>query len=335
MRKRMSALLGLASMSNPAGHPIVAAARSQPSKIDSLLRPFLSSQTFPQELELMMNDYVNTSATPGLHGDTSPHRPQWYYANSLLYGMLLGRAFTLLSTPTRPPRSLSDAENFPFKKLPAELRFQIYEYYKEDLAQRQGYWDVMTRIFVKALWSGPQPEEGSRYAAGVLLLSCGHALSLAAPLLRGRGRRWMWWDGEIKDPGYIWGWEELYSVVMKTANLPRGNTDINELRKRWEEAQQDGFFSSWVPGQVRDVEALTKRYEYVSKQVLEVMDLAREHLQADERDWTPPEMTVKFLNQLFEGNEEGRRVWEAKGITPGPFDVAHEEGEHESVGTGS
>ncbi|KAF2463092.1 uncharacterized protein BDR25DRAFT_385124 [Lindgomyces ingoldianus] len=312
---------------NPLLHPLLQTARSQPSRIDSLLRPHLHEHHFPQELEVYITDYVNITITPGLYGDETPHRPPWYYANSLLYGMLLGRAYTLLSTPVRPPKSLSSLSDFPFPKLPAELRLQIYEYYKEVSAQRQRYWVIMTRIFLKALWSGYEPEEGSRYITGILLLTCGHALSSTAPLLRGHGRSWIWWDDRIKDPEHTWGWQELLEAIMKTSELPRHNTDIKKLRKRWEEARQIGFSSYWgfSEGPGRDLESLHKHYEYVSKEVLEVMDLAREHLRTDERDWTPPEITTKFFNQLFEGNEEGKRVWQATGIVPDALEVQSEE----------
>lgn len=296
-------------------HPLFQEARRHPAKIDNLLKPYLHSDTFPDELEHYIHDYVSTCGTPALFGDWSPDRPRWYYANCLIHGMLLGRAFSLLSTPTRPPRSLSSISDFPFPQLPAELRLQIYEYYKEDLAQRQRYWDVMTRIFIKALWSGRDPEEGARYTSGIIMLASGNALSSAAPLLRGHGDRWVWWHDEIKTPEHTWGWEELHSAVMATADLPRSNTNIKQLRKRWEIVRVKCHDLN-DPSQRENYNLWQQGSEYVSSHVLQALDLAREHLRSDERDWTAPELTAKFMHPLFDSDGEAQRLWEATGRVP-------------------
>ncbi|KAF2242267.1 hypothetical protein BU26DRAFT_157768 [Trematosphaeria pertusa] len=285
-------------------HPLVCASRHAPKNTDALLRPYLYSSTLPTELEHSMKEYVSTIITPGFYGGGIRSRPRWFYANCAVFGMLLGRAFALLGTPTRPPRSLDDSGDFPFTKLPAELRLQIYAYYKEDLAQRQRYWEVMTRVFIKALWSGSEPEEGSRYVTGIIMLSCGHAMSLCAPLLRGRGSRYVWWDDCIKDLDHTWGWSELQDAVFGTKDLPRHNTDTLELYKYAVEVGE----TAW-----------RNNLEYVSKEVLDVLDLAREHLQADERDWTPPEIEARLMSGLFE-NDEARKIWEPTGLVPRAFE---------------
>lgn len=298
----------------PLGHPLFRAARTQPGSIDSLLREHLHQESFPKELELYVRDYVNVEQTPGLYGDASMNRPQWYYANALIKGMLLGRAFHLLSTPVRPPLSLSDVSEFPFSRLPAELRLEIWAYYKADLLQRQKYWDIMTRVFIKALWSGREPEEGARYMTGIILLCCGHALSTTASSLQGRGSKWVWWEDRIADPERTWGWDELTAAVMATAELPRSNTDIEGLRRRWEDTRDD--FSE----NVERMNNWLETGEYVSRQTLTVLDLAREHLKTDERDWTPPELAVKFLSPLYEGVDEAKAIWQETGFVPRAYE---------------
>ncbi|KAF2116995.1 hypothetical protein BDV96DRAFT_571384 [Lophiotrema nucula] len=314
-------------------HPLLQAARTEPSKIDTLLQPYLHNHAFPKAIEQHMRDYVNICVTPGLYGDQAPDRPNWYYANCLVHGMLLGRAYSLLSTPMRPPKSLSNPIDFPFIKLPAELRLLIYEYYKEDQAQRQRYWDVMTRVFLKALWSGRDPEEGSRYITGVILLAGGHALSTAAPLLRGYGKRWIWWDDRIAVPEHSWGWQELRQAIMATSSLPRSNTNIRRLRNSWERVRSDWDTQADIAGnRLEDRERMRqeqdiwcKSSEYVSTDVLQILDLAREHLRTDERDWTPPELAAKFLGPMFEKNEEGHRIWQATGLVPRALEKLPEE----------
>ncbi|KAF2267342.1 hypothetical protein CC78DRAFT_577300 [Lojkania enalia] len=314
--------------SDPPSHQLFQDARLRPSSIDSFLRPYLYSHSFPEELEVYMQHYTSTCVTPGLHGVEAPHRPQWYYANCLIHGMLLGRAYSLLSTPVRPPQNLSNPSDFPFSKLPAELRLQIYSYYKEDLAQRQRYWEIMTRIFIKALWSGRDPEEGSRYITGIILLTCGHALSSSARLLRGYGKHWIWYDDRLAAPEHAWGWPELRDAIMATADLPRMNNDITGLRTRWEKIWQEWDAHREITGQTLFSSDPQQRnsLEYVSKNVLHVLDLTREHLRTDERDWTPPEIVAKFLTDLFDGNEEGRKIWEATGIVPRALDVQYDGG---------
>lgn len=287
-------------------HPLIQAAREQPGKIDQLLRPYLHNETFPSDLAVYLHDYTDLVVTPGLHGDAAPDRPRWYYANSLIDGMLLGRAYKLLSTPTRPPRDLSNPIEFPFSRLPAELRLQIWGYYKEDAAQRKRLWDVMVPVFIKGLWSGRNPEEGARYITGVLMLACGCALANVSHLLVGLGFKWVWWDDKYSDPDLSWGWQELVAAIMKTAKLPRTNTSIQAVRDRW-----------WYPDRAEQHSmGVTSPPEYVSEQTLAVLDLAREHLKSGERDWTPPELVAKFLDPMFEGMEDARQIWVATGFVP-------------------
>ncbi|KAH7127168.1 hypothetical protein B0J11DRAFT_505877 [Dendryphion nanum] len=294
---------------NSLSHPLIQAAREDPGRIDALLGPYLHKESLPEDLQVYLEDYISIPITPGLYGDSSPDRPCWYYANCLIVGMLLGRAFALLSKPTRPPQSLSSLSEFPFSRLPAELRLQIYEQYKEDLAHRKRYWDVMTRVFIRALWSGRDPEEGARYITGILMLTCGHALSENSWLLHSRGSKWLYWSNHLSDPDRTWGWNDLRSAVMSTVNLPRANTNIQVLRKRWERWTH-------IDPMERQTMGLTLWPEYVSRDTLAVLDLAREHLRADERDWTPPELVSKLLNGMFEDMDEAKKIWEATGFVP-------------------
>lgn len=299
-----------------AEHPLLSAARSNPSAIDSLLSSRLRSATLPTELANLIEGQISLAMTPSLYGTGSPHRPPWYYATCLVHATLLGRAYALLSTPTRPPKDLSNLKDFPFPLLPAELRLQIYEHYLEDLEQREKYWKVMTTVFIKALWSGCDPEEGSRYITGILLLTCGNALA-PTPNLQGRGKGWVWWDDRISEPENVWSWEDLKQAVMNTEKLPRGNTNIIALRERWERVHEEYYKRIQETGTTDDFFEEHRNWdeqaEYVSAQVLEVLDVAREHLRAGERDWTPAEIMAKFLNQLFEGREDARTNWEAAG----------------------
>ena len=297
-------------------HPLLTSARTTPSAIDTLLQhtdpsyshaSYLSSSRLPADLEHYICEYSTTLVTPDTQGIGIRTRPRWFYANCAVFGMLLGRAFALLSTPVRGPKSLDSATDFPFIKLPAELRIQIYEYYREDLVQRQRYWDVMTRIFIKALWSGPEPEEGARYITGMIVLTCGHSMSLVTPELVGHGSRYIWWDDTIKDLQHTWTFSDLRAAVFATRDLPRTNTDWRATVKRQLQASASTLGTTGNDN------------EFVSREVLEVYDLAREHLRGGERDWTPPEIEAKLVRGLFE-REEARRIWEETGVVPKGFE---------------
>ncbi|KAJ4299063.1 hypothetical protein N0V90_004307 [Kalmusia sp. IMI 367209] len=246
--------------SDALAHPLLKAARRAPQDIDAHLQPYLYSHTFPTELERLMKKYVSTMATPGLQDGALRSRPRWFYANCAVFGMLLGRAFARLSTPVRPPKSLDVPHDFPFSKLPAELRLIIFEYYKEDLAQRQRYWAVMTRMFVKALWSGRDPEEGARFTAGIVMLTSGHAMSSCAPLLQGRGARYVWWEDAIKELDHVWTFHDLRSALLATKRLPRNNTD---------------FLHVFMTDPSSTTNPYDRLSDYVSNEVLEALDLAR------------------------------------------------------------
>ncbi|KAF2676200.1 hypothetical protein K458DRAFT_193078 [Lentithecium fluviatile CBS 122367] len=310
---------GLAFTPNHLSHPLLFSARTSLPKIDTLLqRPNpttndaspLSSQTLPTSLEASMKAYTTTLTTPGVHGGGIRSRPRWFYANCAVYGTLLGRAFTLLSTPSRPPKSLA-LPDFPFARLPAELRLHIYAYYKHDLLQRCRYWAIMTRVFIKALWSGREPEEGACYTTGIIMLTAGHAMSLVASQLRGRGTRYIWWDDSFADAEHTWGWDELSAAIYATRDRPRNLTDIT--RKHMYDPSRLEF------PPVEGYRGVRERLEYVSRQVLEVYDLAREHLRADERDWTPPEIEARLVRVFFE-SAEARAIWEGTGMVPRVFE---------------
>ncbi|KAF2870411.1 hypothetical protein BDV95DRAFT_639865 [Massariosphaeria phaeospora] len=224
--------------------------------------------------------------------------------------VVLGRAYTLLSTPTRPPRTLSRAQDFPFAAQPMELRLQIYGYFSATLAQRHRYWAVMTDIFIKALGGGRRlpprwrrrPDEVGRYTTGIVLLACGHAL----------GSGYHLWDEEHRaDPEHTWTFADLRAALMATAALPRNNTDFFAKERRWYEYLRKGGTPH-----ISDTER--QAWQHVSQPTLEVLDLAREHLRSgDERDWTTPEIVARLLDGLLEGaGEEERGVWVSEGVVP-------------------
>ncbi|KAF2009692.1 hypothetical protein BU24DRAFT_428583 [Aaosphaeria arxii CBS 175.79] len=289
----------------PHSQPLFQAARENPGKIDDILRPYIHDEELPSDLAVYLLEYTNIQVTPSLFGDQSPDRPRWYYANCLIFGMVLGRAYKLLSTPTRPPNSLSNPSDFPFSRLPAELRLHIYEYVKADSIQRKRLWDVMSSVFIKALWSGRDPEEGARYIAGILIVTCGISLSHASTFLLGQGSNWVWWDNKFSQPEHTWTWQDLETGILATADLPRSNTSMDAVWDKWRQLQNlEANETHTVPWP-----------EYVSGNTLAVLDLARAHLRAGERDWTPPELVAKFLLPLFDGlPADARSVWEATGF---------------------
>ena len=285
-------------------HPLLRAARRSPHLIDSLLRPRLHSPTLPDELEALMKEHVSTMATPGVSQGTLRSRPRWFYANCAIFGLLLGRAFTLLSTPTRPPSSLNSLAEFPFPRLPPELRLIIYEHYKRDLAQRSRYWDVMTRLFVKGLWSGADAEEGARFATGIVMLVSGHAMSRCARTLQGRGTHYVWWSESIEGMEHVWSFWNLRQALLDTKRLRRDNTDYSKV------------FTANDPDSRDNYERMTT---YVSSEVLGVLDWAREHVEASERDCVPQEIVARVLKPLVEEGE-ARAIWVETGLLPAVFE---------------
>lgn len=286
-------------------HPLLRDARRKPHLIDSLLRPRLYSPDLPDELETLMKEHVSTMATPGVSQGTLRSRPRWFYANCTIFGLLLGRAFALLSTPTRPPSSLRSLADFPFPRLPLELRLIIYEHYKRDLAQRERYWAVMTHLFVKGLWSGADAEEGARFTTGVVMLASGHAMSRCARHLQGRGTHYVWWSESIAGMEHVWSFWNLRQALLDTKKLPRDNSDYSKV------------FTAEDPDS-RDHHA--RMTTYVSREVLSVLDWAREHVEASERDCVPQEIVARVLIPLVEKGE-ARAIWVETGLLPAVFET--------------
>ena len=167
-----------------------------------------------------------------------------------------------------------------FSTLPMELRIQIYQHYKNRLRQRRLLWSIISSTFIKALFSGADPEPLSRYCAGILILTCGHALSRTRHLI-GKGKHWIWWCDEIEHLDHFWTWPDLVQAINQTDQLPR-NT--------WDVAQLMGLDPKWATaGQSR---------EYVPQDVLDVLDKAREHLWKGAMDHSSEEIVTDLLPNL-------------------------------------
>ena len=287
-------------------HPALRSARLNPLSIDALLSPYLLEPDFPNEIEKCISPYVTLDRAPCQFGANPPHRPPWYYASSLLCGLLLGRPYVLLSTPQRPPKQLDDEREFPFSRLPPELRLEIWDHYKQNLAHRSSYWDIMSRIFIKALWSGRHPEAGSRYIAAILVLVCGNAIRNSAPPVCGHGTYWHMYEDDIQNLNVRWGWPKVESSFMRTEDLPRENADIEKFWRFWNMIPSLGGYL-----------VATTQHEYVSTEVLEALDVAREKTKKGERDWSTEEVIDKFWCKRW-NNEVGKvkEIWTKCGSVP-------------------
>ena len=168
----------------------------------------------------------------------------------------------------------------PFSMLPTELRLQIFQYYKDCLEQRRRLWSIISSTFIKALFSGPDPAPLARYCTGILVLTCGHALSHTECLI-GKGKNWVWYSDIIDQLEEVWTWSDLEQAIMQTSRLPRDTFDVSALLK----SQADWKTTGDVP-------------EYVPQEVLHVLDVARAHVQDGARDLNSGEIAAAWLPKL-------------------------------------
>ena len=168
----------------------------------------------------------------------------------------------------------------PFSMLPTELRLQIFQHYKDCLEQRRLLWSIISSTFIKALFSGHDPEPLARYCTGILVLTCGHALSQTKRLI-GKGKHWTWWSDAIGQLEEFWTWSDLEQAIMQTKHLPRDTFDVPALM----ESEADWATTGDVP-------------EYVPKEVLHVLDEARAHVQDGARDLNSVEIAAVWLPKL-------------------------------------
>lgn len=225
-------------------------ARSDPSTIDAMVIPHLLSPSLAKDLLDLIRSEISTSVTPELHWGGNPARNYW--PSCLIHATLLGRAFALLFD------------------IDAVAKAEGHQEGRTVEEQREEVWKSVSDVFIKAVFSGSEPEPGSRLAMGVLMLTCGKTISEAMGL-RGTGKRWMWYDDNIEQPEEEWDWEELKQALMDTEKLPRNHTDPTVLEKELK------ITGGPVP-------------EYVPQEVLNILDRARSHVKEGKGDLTSQEI---------------------------------------------
>ncbi|KAJ9628716.1 hypothetical protein H2203_002618 [Taxawa tesnikishii (nom. ined.)] len=279
----------------PTVYPLVVQARTNPHSIDQLLKSEALDPQLPSKLAQEIDDQTGLAVTPRLYGIGKPWRPPHYFAICLVNACLLGRAYSLLYPVGIPDvERLDDEVSFPFARLPVELKLQIYEHYAAIREQRARFWAVMSDVFAKAFFSGVDPEPGAWFAAGVLILTCGKALS-ATKALRAQGKRYVWYSDYYAAPLDVWTWGDLKEAVFKTENLPRDKTDLIALQANADLPAIDGSLRPSEP-------------EYVSAEVLQILDQARTHLENGEDDWSSGKVADAFLGKLIQ-DDVAREKW--------------------------
>ncbi|KAI9740394.1 MAG: hypothetical protein M1834_004974 [Cirrosporium novae-zelandiae] len=266
----------------------VISAHANPSTIDSLLPVILASSTLAKRLSTYIDDQVTLSVTPELYWGGDPTRPPSYYVSCLVHATLIGRAYALLNPDNRNQYGIQD---------------EVAE------KQRSELWKVMSLIFIKAFWSGAYPEVGSRYAAAVFILTCGHALA-STPNLQGKSKDWYVWSDEIREPEKLWSWEDLKNTVLATKKLPQDQWDVEKLKDRY------------IPRTLPDGKVINDVPEYIPKEVLEVLRHARDHLWSGSGDLSSAEVAQLCLGDSF-SPEGPLRDWtqgEDHRYTPNYFD---------------
>ncbi|KAI9750217.1 MAG: hypothetical protein M1835_001423 [Candelina submexicana] len=127
------------------------------------------------------------------------------------------------------------------------------------------------------LWDNPEP------AAGLLILTCSTALRDHKGGVKGKGKHWVWYNDEIEEPDTEWSWDDLKQAILDTErSVPQNNTDFNALVRLRDEQAEGPNRLGWG--------SENQPPEYVSKEAVEMLQLAREHLVSERDDWTSEEM---------------------------------------------
>lgn len=256
----------------------------------------------PRKLDDLLEEFTNRGGTPEIpNWPRDPGRPSNYYRVCLVLATLVGRAFALLNhqpnDDANPGQALDRAS-----QLPPEIGIQIHAEYVRSIVQRERLWKVIADVFARALFSQVEPEPGARFAAGVLVLTCGQAIR-GWHALDGKGKEWVPWVGHYEKRDARWRWSDVERETMATAQLPRGNTNGGDCWRRISHPEEGlGYRDDHLS------------YRHVGQEVLDVFDAARVHLTEAEDDWTSTEVMGQFLVGLDEAQNE---------TNPGPEDSAN------------
>lgn len=155
-------------------------------------------------LRSTLDSKVSRAGTQELYYSADPSRPAAYYRECTSSALHLTELYKLACVDSTGDDDATSRDS------------EATRQHLQDL--RTGLWTLLIDVFIKAFFSGPDPEAGARYVAGVLLLSCGRLLrrQLAAGKIVGRGWDHNCWAGGIQEPDREWGWVELRGAVMAT-----------------------------------------------------------------------------------------------------------------------
>ncbi|KAI9717208.1 MAG: hypothetical protein M1828_007401 [Chrysothrix sp. TS-e1954] len=258
------------------------AAQNDPTQIDRFAASVVHESYFDPSIRDLVEEQTVRGGTPEIpNWPRDPGRPSNYYRVALCHATLLGRAFAILVSP---PRSKVDQAFWDkLHNLPVELQDEIYAMYKVDLIQAYRLGRLIYEVFSNALMSAIEPEPAARYTAGILILTCSHALTKLSDL-RGKGKDYVPWNGDYAEPDAIFTFEDVRQAIFETEKLPRDNTDGIEC-----------FHRAWEHG---DYFEHPTDFHHISQETLDVYDCAREHLNGSREDWTSEQVMDKFLYGL-------------------------------------
>ncbi|KAI9703743.1 MAG: hypothetical protein M1836_007513 [Candelina mexicana] len=245
---------------------LIETAVSKPADIDSLLPSYLALDTAQPSVtpavEALGHSTLASHLSELLFPDTSScTTPPIFWVAPADAELPEGRALALTHSLTNadPSSNSQNEKNF------AEL------------------WEVAQSVFIKALFSPKHQESGSRYAAGILILTCTTALRDRKGGLKGKGKHWVWYNDEIAEPDVEWSWNDLKQAILDTEkSVPRNNTDFNALVRLRDKQAEGPNRLEWGSND--------QPPEYVSKEAVEMLQLAREHLISERDDLTSEEM---------------------------------------------
>lgn len=148
----------------------------------ALLAGHGSGANHPYLGDLQENDYIGSEWIYAIG------RLPWYEPDDVIKKQRRKLLVKKYKKPDLPPTDeVADEQTTSpillFSTLPLELRLPIFEHYTIRLDQRRKLWSIISSTFIKAFFCGPESEPLSRYCAGILMLTCGRALSRTRRLI--------------------------------------------------------------------------------------------------------------------------------------------------------